>query len=141
MNFEIRIYDGVGPIRFGMTPNEVRTTLGVEFKSFRRTTEETHPCDYFTGLQCFVYYDDTNGRVEAVEFAEPAEPTLIGINMLRLGFADLLRQIKELDPEVIVESDGFTSLSLGVGGWAPSAEEEPTVPCESVIVFVRGYYD
>jgi hypothetical protein len=141
MTSAIHAYVGVGPIRFGMKPSEVRAILGVQFESFRRSPTTIHPCDFFAKLGCFVYYDDTSGRVEAVEFAEPAQPTLNGVNLLGLGFTDLIEQIKKTDPEVTVESDGFISLSLGVGGWAPAAEDEPEAPPQSVIVFVRGYYD
>jgi hypothetical protein len=141
MKFEIHSYQGVGPVRFGMTPSEVRAALGVEFKSFKRSPQNVHPCDYFTGLECFVYYDDEHGRADAVEFAEPAEPTLNGVNLFGLGLADLIEQIRKVDPGVLVVNDGFTSIHLGVGGWAPFAEEEPETPPESIIVFVRGYYD
>jgi hypothetical protein len=140
MMFEIHSHEGVGPIWFGMTPSEVRATLGVAFESFKRNEFSAHPCDHFIGPECFVYYDDANCLVEAVEFAEPAEPTLNGANLLGLGFAALIRQITEIDPEVSIEIDGFTSEYLGVGAWAPACQEEPEAPAESIIVFVRGYY-
>lgn len=140
ITFDIRANNGVGPIRFGMTPMEVRSILGPKFVSFMRTPDSVHPCDHFTDIQCFVYYD-LDGRVEAVEFAEPSAPTLNGVNLLNLGFADLIMHISSMDPDVSVDSDGFTSQNLGVGGWAPSGEEEPNAPPESIIVFGRGYYD
>ena len=140
MKFDIRSYEGVGSIRFGMTPGEVRAALGMEFKNFRRSGTETYPCDYYTGLQCFVYYDDKHGLVDAVEFAEPAQPTLNGLHLLGLPFADMITRIREFDADVVVENDGFTSLPLGVGGYAPN-QDEPELPSESIIVFVRGYYD
>jgi hypothetical protein len=139
MKFDIRSYEGVGPIRFGMTPSKVRAALGMEFENFRRGGPETYPCDYYKGLQCFVYYDDKHGLVDAVEFAEPAQPTLNGLNLLGLPFADMITRIRELDADVAVENDGFTSLHLGVGGYAPN-QDEPELPSETIIVFVRDYY-
>jgi hypothetical protein len=140
MRFEIYSHEGAGPIRFGMTPSDVRAAIGAAYESFKRTPQSAHPCDYFPDLQCFVYYN-RNGKAEAAEFAEPGEPTLGGVNLLSLGFADLVARVTVSDPNVSVEGDGFTSLHLGIGAYAPSAEDEPTAPPESVIVFARGYYD
>jgi hypothetical protein len=53
----------------------------------------------------------------------------------------VIHQIEKMDPKVSIESDGFTSKNLGVGAWAPNAADEPQSPPESIIVFVRGYYD
>jgi hypothetical protein len=133
-------YEGVGPIRFGMSREDVRSALGTEFKSFKRSPSSSQPCDHCLRHECFVYYD-AKGLVEAVEFAEPATPTLDGVNLLGVSFASLVEKIRLADPHLSVESDGFTSLRLGIGGWAAAADEEPDEPLESIIVFSRGYYD
>lgn len=65
---------------------------------------------------------------------------LRGVNLLSIGFADLVERITAQDPEVEIEDDGLTSESLGVSCYAPSAEDEPEAPPESVMVFVRGYF-
>ncbi|WP_346899689.1 hypothetical protein [uncultured Roseibium sp.] len=64
-----------------------------------------------------------------------------GTNLLGMSFADLIAMFKQVDPDIIVEYDGFTSLRFGIGGWAPSAETDPDEPLESIMVFVRGYFD
>ncbi len=138
---QISCHEGVGPIRFGMSPHGVRAILGTEFTSFRRSPDSVHPCDHFGELEYFVYYDDAKCLVEAIEFAAPAAPRLDGLDLLGLGFADLIVFIRQADPNVSVESDGFISLWLGIGGWAPSAQERPDDPAESIIVFAPGYYD
>ena len=140
MKFDISSYEGVGPVRFSMTPGEVRAALGMEFENFRRSKENVHPADHFTSHECFVYYDDNHGLVEAVEFANPAEPTLDGLNLFSLSFEDLAARMLKLDADLQIADDGFTSLKLGIGGWAPHCVEEPKLPCEAIIVFVRGYY-
>lgn len=140
MKFEILSHEGVGQIRFGMPPSAVRAALGEEFESFKRTPQSVYPCDYFPKLQCFVYYN-MDGKAEAVEFAEPAKPTLNGVNLLNLSFSKLVQQLRKIDPEVLVESDGLTSIQLGIGAYAPSTESEPESPPESIIVFTRGYYE
>ncbi len=142
MKFDIHSHEGAGPVRFGMTTTEVREALGAEFKSFRRDpSSDDHPTDHFKKLGCFVYYD-ASGKVEAIEFAEPAEPTLGGVNLLGLGYADLVELITAQDRDVVMEErEGFTSVDLGVGCWAPDGENEPETPPVAVIVFRRGYYD
>ena len=63
------------------------------------------------------------------------------LNLLGVSFVSLVERIRQADPDLSVEIDGFTSLRLGIGGWAPAAKEEPHEPLESVIVFARSYYD
>jgi len=141
MLFEIQSHRGAGSVQFGMSPDEARAALASEFESFKRSQESAYPCDHFTALGCFVYYGDESGLVEAVEFAAPAEPMFDGLNLLGLGFADLHKQITKIDPDVLLDADGLTSLRLGIGAWAPFLEEEPDTPPEAVIAFAPGYYD
>ncbi len=129
-------YEGVGPIRFGMSRDDVRTALGADFESFKRSPSSIQPCDHFLQHECFVYYD-ANDEVEAVEFTKPATPMLDGLDLLSIDFTSLVQRIRQDDPDLSVENDGFTSLRLGIGGWAPGADDEPP---ESIIVFTRGYY-
>lgn len=139
MEFEIHSHEGVGQIRFGMPSSAVRAALGEGFESFKRTPQSAHPCDYFPKLQCFVYYN-ADGKAEAAEFAEPAKPTINGVSLIDLSFSKLVQQVTKVDPEALVERDGFTSVQLGIGAYAPSAESEPEATPESIIVFARGYY-
>jgi hypothetical protein len=124
-----------------MSPSEVRATLGSDFKNFKRGAADVYPCDYYTGLGCFVYYADKDGLVDAVEFCSPATPNLDGLDLLGLSAPDLLKRMAAADPAIVVEADGFRSFRLGVGAWYPNIEDEPLSPAEAVIVFVRGYYD
>jgi hypothetical protein len=121
--------------------SEVRAALGVNFSNFKRNEEDAYPCDHYASLGCFVYYSDTHGLVDSVEFYAPAKLTIDGVDLFRTSAPDLLRKIEEADPSLEIESDGFTSRQLGIGAWYPRIEEEPMSPAESVIVFARGYYD
>lgn len=64
-----------------------------------------------------------------------------GLNLLGVSFTSLVERVRLADPDLPAESDGFTPLRLGIGGWAPAAGEEPDEPLESIIVFSHGYYD
>lgn len=138
---EVHCQKGVGPIRFGMAREEVLNLFSVEATSLKRNQADTHPCDYFASLGCFIYYGDESGLVEAIELTNPAKPTLDGIDLMHLGFIDLLKIIRDVDSEVSIDDDGFTSFLLGIGGWAPGLKSAPSAQLESIIVFAPGYYD
>jgi hypothetical protein len=140
MEFEVVLHHGVGPITFGMGPNFAREAMRVPFTSFNRTSQSAYPCDYFESAGCFVYYD-ANGTVEAVELANPARVILEGRNLLDESFGKLADFVLARDTDASLETDGITSVKLGLGAYAPLASEDPGSPSESVIIFRRGYYD
>lgn len=140
MNYEISPTEGVNEIRFGMNFQTVRSLMRAEFKSFMRTPAAAFPCDYFAEVGAFAYYD-VSGALEAVELAEPATPTLDGVNLLELSFDAVLELLKSKDDAVSIDADGAISRTLGVSVYAPQALKNPSANCESVLVFKRGYYD
>jgi hypothetical protein len=131
-------YTSAGPIRLGMTIEEVRRTLGTPFTSFRRG-DEAVPNDAFDSEGIYVYYREP-GVVEAIELAPPARAILKNTEPLGKPYREISSFIKSLDPGAEEDGAGLTSLQLGVGLYAPSAQKEPQLPVESVIVFERGYY-
>lgn len=140
MDFPIRPYKGVGPIDFGMTPDEVRRALKAKVRSFLKTPKSVMPTDAFEKLGIYVYYKRP-GHYEAVEFAGPASPTLEGKQLLGRPYTQVLNDLKELDSNLKFDDAGFRSEKFGVGIYAPYANDEPDEPVEGVIVFERGYYD
>lgn len=138
MNFEIICHKGLGELRFGHSPEKVRSILKSPFESFNRAGD-SEPCDHFTDLHLFVYYGE-NG-VEAMEMAKPAKAMLEGIDLLHLGFNKLTKWLRSKDSTLVIEDDGCTSTKFGIGTYAPHAVERPDLTPESVIVFAKGYYD
>ena len=139
MPFDIVSHQGVGEIKFGQSPSEVRGLLEPPFRSFKRTPASAYPCDYFESLALFVYYGE-NGA-EAIEFAAPAKVFFQHIDLLQLNFSDLTTQLRKEDAALTVEDDGCTSTKLGIGAYAPQAGKDPASKPESIIVFAKGYYD
>jgi hypothetical protein len=123
-----------------MRPSQVRQVIGRPYKSFKRTPQSAHPCDFFQDEGIFVYYE-ADGKAEAVEFAQPAEPIFEGTNLLSIPFSELAALIQLRDRATEVETTELTSKAIGIGAYAPEAEESPEKPAESVIVFKKGYYD
>lgn len=137
MSYEIRPYAGVGKIDFTMTPAEVRKVLHTKVKASKKGGEI--PSDFFEDLGIFVDYR-TPGICEAVEFAGPASPTLQGRQLIGKSYRSISEWIKKLDPDVLLEDAGLKSHKFGFGLYAPSANKNPELPIEGVIVFDRYYY-
>ena len=73
--------------------------------------------------------------------APPGSATFRGVDLAGQPFGSVLVSMLTLDPGLEVDADGFTSLDLGLGVFAPGHEEEPDLPIEGVIAFRDGYYD
>ena len=140
MKYEIEPLRRAGPFVFGMSPTEVRRTAGSEFRSFKRTASSAHPCDHFPSLGVVANYTP-DGRLEAIEFAAPALPLLHDQSLRELSLINLKNFLSKHDDTLEAEIESVLSRDLGVSGWAPSAKDDGSAPCESILVCVKGYYD
>jgi hypothetical protein len=140
MDIEIKPLQGVAGINFGSPIDTVRKYFGVDYKSFRRAPTSVMPCDYFEPLGVFAYYA-LPGLLEAIEFVLPANPGFMKINFLETPFEEIKKILLAHDPDLEQSDDGLTSYKLGIGVYAPDADENPNLPPESVIAFEKGYYD
>jgi hypothetical protein len=140
VDFEIKPRMGAGTIEFGMSPSEVRSQIRATSVPFKRTAEVEFPSDYFKTEGVFAYYDK-HGKLEAIEFARPSNPLLDGLALLQVS-CDLVKStLRAKDPAFEEDAAGAVSNAVGVGLYAPNAAEDPTAPCEGIIVFRDGYYD
>lgn len=139
MRFDIRPYEGVGPVKLGMTREEVRAAVGAPFEEFRKSAGDELPTDAFDTVGLHVYYKRP-GVCEAVELASPAVPVLEEQFLLRQPYAQLRRWFESRDESVETDDSGLTSFRYGVGLYAPAAGSNPAGPAEGVIVFEKGYY-
>ena len=142
MDFLIKSFVGAGPIRFGMSQQEVRQlTLG-PVRVFKRTPTQALPSDHFTDLGVVVEYKSP-GVVEAIEFSEPANPIFNGFSLFGQDVNRVKAVLVGIDPNLEVDGEGFISHCLGVGVYALKADDEDWKPVKvlSVIVFEKGYYD
>lgn len=140
MNFSIIPFEGVGTIKFGMTSDQVRAELGSDFKSFKRTPDSVLPCDYYEALGVFIYYK-LPSVVEAIEFADPANPELEKTGLLGMSFNEVSNFLAAKDPSLEIQLDSLTSYNLGISVYAPNADEDPNLLIESILLFENGYYD
>ncbi|MDZ4312322.1 MAG: hypothetical protein U1A24_17375 [Cypionkella sp.] len=140
MEHQITPFEGVGPIKFGMTPEQVWRTLGKVPTTFRRSPQAAFPCDYFQSEGTFCYYD-SDGTLEAVEFGHPARPLLGTVNLLGAAMNNAVAALSELDPTLAVEVDGAIAHQLGVSIFAPLLKDNEAATVESLLAFRRGYFD
>ncbi|BBE72759.1 ABC transporter ATP-binding protein [Oharaeibacter diazotrophicus] len=124
-----------------MTHDEVRIALGASRTKFKRSPSSEKPADdLYKEAGLFCYYD-RDGKLEAIEFFRPATPEIAGIALFDVDLSTARTVVSRLDPNLEVDSAGFTSRLLGVGVYAPLAKDDETAPIEGVIAFRPGYYD
>ncbi|MDW0117952.1 hypothetical protein QTL97_13490 [Sporosarcina thermotolerans] len=142
MEFCIKSYDSVGPIKLGMTKEEIRSLMPE--KPWDSHDFRGPYTDYFIASGLFAYYTGEYGVCEAVEFTEPTIAIFENRRINGVPYIEALNWLKKFDDELKVERFlGATSYKFGIGLYAPNydEEQEPDVHVEAVIVFRRGYYD
>jgi hypothetical protein len=93
MDFGIEPYEGVGPIRLGMTPVEIRKCVGGDYRSFWKTSASDVESDHFIGRGIVAHYN-SRGVCEAVEFGGTEIPTFRGQALLRVSLGGLINWLK-----------------------------------------------
>jgi hypothetical protein len=139
-DFEIVPFAGLGDVKFGMSPQEVRHLMGTSFKSFKRTPQATFPADVYATVGLFFYYDSA-GALEAIEFAAPANPTVNGIELLGRELAELVSELSSLGEHIEADADSAIANGMGVSVRAPLAKDAGRAHVDSALAFRRGYYD
>lgn len=141
MEWAIRPLESVGPVNFGMPRAEVRRAVGAPFREFVKSPNRSpNTTDAFEELLVHVYYGTNGGTCEFIEFGGgSARPVLHGRDLLSEAFSDLRDWFRTLDPMMTEDESGLESHALGIGLYAPCAEEDPERPPEGVSVFQKGY--
>jgi hypothetical protein len=135
--FDIENVRRVGPIEIGANRQSVHEVLGPHCKPFRRTPDVKEPSDYYEAEGIFVYYR-AGGLVEAIELTSPSQANVAGKNLLSMTLEEGQSELKDLDEDVVLESDGAISERLGIAIYASGGAGSMI---DSTIVFERGYYD
>jgi hypothetical protein len=136
MILNVEPYVGIGPIRFGMTRDDVRRVLGRPSRSFLKGQVE--PNDAYEKLHLHVGYD-TEGRVETVETFESSAIEWRGVKLFERSYMQLRDMFLEAGASLRFEDDGFESLQHGIGVWAPLDDDDEENVVKSILVFRKGY--
>src|SRR5437899_12990923 len=81
LKMEIRPFEGLGDVRFGMRRGDARALLGQEFRSFKKTPLADRLTDAYTQFGLHLYYDGQD-RLEFVEAFQPCVPIFRGVELL-----------------------------------------------------------
>lgn len=139
MDMSIKPYEGVGPVRFGMSVDEVRRTVGKRVETYKKAEAlfpDAHPVDAFDEVGMHVFYKPL-GRCEAIMLFPPAAPTFHNESLLDKRFTELLTWFTSMDEDVEQDDVGFISFKFGI-----SITESPEGLIEAVLVFDEpGYYE
>ena len=140
MDFAVMPREGIGPVKLGMSREQVRAVLGIAPKVFRQNIFATADTDYFESLGIMADYD-REGRCEFITAVDWAHPTFDGKSVVGIPYAECKAWFERLDPALEFDGAGFASKKLSISVYAGSAEKSPSDPVEAVHVFVEGYYD
>jgi hypothetical protein len=113
MIYEIEPYVGVGPIRLGMTRQEIQATILEEREPTRRGDEK--PGDNFPNLWLFVDYR-APGICEFLEFARDTPLVLTFQNQAFLGqpYRVARSWFEAVDPDLETDGTGLISRRFGI---------------------------
>jgi hypothetical protein len=114
--YTIYPYEGVGPIRFGMTPAQVHEKLGEPDDTFMKGAESPDfPTDAYDDLGFHVFYGES-GRCRFVEFFEngSASPTFQGQALIGRPFGELKSWLQSLKTDVQHYDSGLIFLKFGI---------------------------
>jgi hypothetical protein len=128
--FEIRPYQGAGPINLGMTAREVERVLGSAVKSARSRSGTLE--EYRKGVK--VSYS-SEGRVNNIDIIPPARALYKGIDLLAVE--DPVSQLVPDDPEPLAELGIVLFLGLGLALNAPGSDPSE----KGISVFQKGSWD
>lgn len=129
--FEIKAYDQVGLVKFGMERKRVREILG-DFKEFKKTKYSTNTTDDFS--DCHVFYNKEN-LCDAVEIFNEAKVLIDGTDLFKLTYEDFKGLLLKYDNDLKITDDSLTSNKIGVSVYAPEFN------VESILVFSKEYFD
>lgn len=130
MIFDVRPYEGVGPLVLGMSPEDARTVVGAPLRSAIKEGERVETYRDFT-----LAYSGDNRLIEA-SFSAPTDVRFEGVNLF--ATPDVLATLVAADgaPLEGFGSIVFPALGLVVVDFDSDQESDRTVQ-----VFERGRWD
>jgi hypothetical protein len=139
-DWTVRAQTRVGPIEFGMTPNEVRAVLNRPYSSFKKSDYATDPTDAFDTLELHVYY--RNGKCEAVEFFNANNVCVGGHRLGDETFAQMTIILNDLVSPQKLTDTSYQSSAYGVEFTIAQASDAEVVGAiQMIIVTDKGYFE
>jgi hypothetical protein len=133
MRFDVVVGKNVGPLRFGMTRDEVAAAMGATAERFMRNPKDASPEDAFSDHELFARYDE-NDRLREVEIGAAVNVYVDGVS-LGLPYSKLVAFARRRDPSLTEndENDGFEAPAIGLSAYTSKPDSEwDTEPADSV---------
>jgi hypothetical protein len=140
MDYTIYPYEGVGPIKFGMTPQQVHEILGAPERQIPASTGRNLPKDKYVELGFFVCYQNP-GVCEAVELFEGANPSLQGNLLLNQSLKELKFLLVSMGSDIQYSTSGFISFKYGLSFYSSYYNPQLLCKSDSVCVFKQDYFN
>ena len=139
MNAEVLPFEAIGPLRLGMTVEELQAAGNLECRRCGGFTER-HLATVMVGDIAKAIIT-RNGICVFLEVWLPMNPVFQGRHVFRTPYPELHDWLAGLDPDLEPHSSGLISRNLGIGLWAPEHKDDPKLPPEFICTFERGYYE
>lgn len=131
--WQVRPFDGLGPLGFGLSRAEIHALLGDGFKTFAKQPASVAVTDAYEDLGLHLYYDSAE-RLEFIEAFEPTDPIYSGVHLLRSERTLVLQELQESGHMPRFDDGGYFYDELGFALYAPIER------IEAVSLFRPGYY-
>jgi hypothetical protein len=113
MGWDIVPFVKFGPIDLGTNRSAVRTLLGGDFRTFRKSRQSVNDTDAYDGVGVHVYYESDDSLRE-VEAFRPCEPVYKGLSIFELSPQELLSKMASLGEHALPTSACFTFEGVGI---------------------------
>src|SRR5262245_47654420 len=113
IRFEIHPGSGVGPLRFGMAKDELRSALGPPGKEFVRSQFSIGVEWIYGESEMFVAFG-ADAKCESIMLCHPASALLDGVDLLGVPGRAAFDTVRRLDSDALMEDDALVSRRLGI---------------------------
>lgn len=135
MKFEFLGLGSVGPIKCGMTRDEIRKILGERYDEFKKTEMSKAKTDAFDSLNLHVFYEES-GVVKGVEFFGGSEFYLEGERVVGKSLEFVKSLLEGSGAELDFSSSGFIVHKSGLRFYVPDIYENDAI-VEAVYVEIN----
>ena len=142
--FDIRPFDGVGPVKFGMTKQDFAHLFTHVYTSFFKVTTNKYRSDHNEYVGLIVHYDD-EGKIEEIEILPNPQYTdtklyFDGTEITHFTMDDAWKFFKKRAKDWQKDTYGYTSRKLGIAIYRHNWESKND-PVDSYYIWKHGVWE
>ncbi len=145
MDYTFYPYLGIGDLRFGMSPDDIRNGIGraPEQASLRSPATKTRK-EYYVSLGLLVEFDDKD-LCSSFTIMRGGKLLFDSVDLMQMNHAELKRFLLIKGYPIVEEDSGLTCDALGLTSWMSDLADEDAVDdrqeFECLFIFRRGHYE